>query len=95
MGAGAAEGRRPDQAQEGRCPGDRSHLAADGERGAEAADGQAAQDGGNGHRCIDGPADHRPEQDSTRSIRPNPAPTSGPGKAIRVIAPDIIPLPLP
>lgn len=36
-----------------------------------------------------------PEPDATSSIGRNPAPPSGPGKAIRVIAPDIIPVSLP
>jgi hypothetical protein len=36
-----------------------------------------------------------PEPDATGSIGRNPVPPSGPGKAIRVIAPDIIPVPLP
>lgn len=36
-----------------------------------------------------------PEPDATGSIGRNPAPPSGSGKAIRVIAPDIIPVPLP
>ena len=36
-----------------------------------------------------------PEPDATGSIGRNPVPPSAPGKAIRVIAPDIIPVPVP
>lgn len=36
-----------------------------------------------------------PEPDATGSIGRNPAPSAGSGKAIRVIAPDIILVPLP